>query len=347
MKIIYGVSGEGFGHSSRAREMITYLQKQGHEILVITYGQAYPVLSKLFKTLKIEGIHLKFKKEGLSLSETIKHNFPFILKNIKTSEIRDETIKKFNPDIAITDYEPTTAIISYKFNIPLISIDNQHRLTHLNLEIPREYMKDYLLAKTATSLNPPKADKYIILSFAKLKPNAKDAYIVSPMLRKLITDLKPSKHNFILVYQTKPEKTLLSILKNIRANFIVYGYDKEKRDKNLIFKKAGEHFVKDLAASKAVIATSGFSLMSESLYLKKPYFAIPLKGQFEQTLNSLFLKKAGFGEFSEDPTEEQLKQFLRNLNIYEKNLKKFKTNPKEAFHVMNKLLKKLSNHKIR
>lgn len=341
MRIIYGVSGEGFGHSSRAREMISHLIKKGHEVLVITYGQAYPILSKLFKTLKIEGIHLKFRKEGLSLSETIKHNIPGVIKNIKTGKIRDKTIKEFNPDMAITDYEPTTALIAYKFKIPLISIDNQHRLTHLKLKIPKEYTKDYLIAKTATALNPPKADYYIILSFAKIRPNAKNAKVVSPMLRRIILDSRPKKKNFILVYQTKPDKNLLSILKKIPENFIVYGYNVEKKDKNLIFKKAGEHFVRDLSSCKAVIASAGFSLMSEALYLKKPYFAIPLKGQFEQTLNALFLKRAGFGEFSENPSEKELNNFISSIKTYGKKISGYKTKSNEAFLAMDKAIKKL------
>jgi uncharacterized protein (TIGR00661 family) len=342
MRIIYGVSGEGFGHSSRAREMISHLIKEGHEVLVITYGQAYPVLSKLFKTLKIEGIRLKFKKKGLSLSKTIRHNILPMIRNIKTSKTRNKAIKEFNPDIAITDFEPTTALIAYKFKIPLISIDNQHRLTHLNLEIPKGYAKDYLLAKIATALNPPKANYYIILSFIKIKPTAKNAQVVSPMLRKIIISSKPRKNNFILVYQTKPNKSFLSVLKRIPENFVVYGYNVEKKDKNLTFKKAGEHFVKDLAACKSIIATAGFSLMSESLYLKKPYFAMPLKGQFEQMLNALFLKKAGFGDFSENPSEQNIRNFINSTKTYEKKLSKYKTNSNEAFSAMDKAIKRIS-----
>ena len=31
-KIVYGVSGEGSGHSSRAREMIKHLEQLGHTV---------------------------------------------------------------------------------------------------------------------------------------------------------------------------------------------------------------------------------------------------------------------------------------------------------------------------
>ena len=44
MRIVYGVSGEGFGHAMRAKELIRSLIMTGHEIKVITYGQAYDEL---------------------------------------------------------------------------------------------------------------------------------------------------------------------------------------------------------------------------------------------------------------------------------------------------------------
>ncbi len=36
MRVLYGVSGEGLGHSSRAEEVIRHLKKKGHEVLVMT-----------------------------------------------------------------------------------------------------------------------------------------------------------------------------------------------------------------------------------------------------------------------------------------------------------------------
>jgi uncharacterized protein (TIGR00661 family) len=343
MRIIYGVSGEGFGHSSRAKQMISHLQKKGHQILVITYGQAYPVLKKQFNTYKIGGIRLIYDKKGrLSIPNTIADNISPVLKNIKNLGKITKRAREFSPDIFITDFEPITAIVSYILQKPLISIDNQRRLTHLDISVPLKYKKDFLIAKTATAINPPRADAYIILSFAKSKPKSKKAFVVSPILRKKITKLRASSLNFILVYQTKPDKKFISLLRKIPQKFIVYGYNIKKREKNIIYKEAGEHFINDLAKAKAVIASAGFTLMSEALYLKKPYFAIPLKGQFEQTINAIFLKKAGFGDFSENPTKEQIDSFLSSINKCRARLRQYKTSPHEAMNVMDKLIKKFA-----
>jgi uncharacterized protein (TIGR00661 family) len=54
-------------------------------------------------------------------------------------------------------------------------------------------------------------------------------------------------------------------------------------------------FLEDLAGCRAVIANSGFSLISESPYLGKPYLAIPVRHQCEQVLNAYYVDKMGCG----------------------------------------------------
>ena len=125
----------------------------------------------------------------------------------------------------------------------------------------------------------------------------------------------------------------------------MYGYNIEKKDRNLEFRKTGDGFLKDLAGAKAIIASAGFTLMSEALYLKKPYFAIPLKGQFEQTLNALFLQAARYGAFSEEPTSKDIRKFLSRLNSYENKLKKHTMNAREVFAALDKVLEELKEGK--
>ena len=345
MKILYGVSGEGLGHSSRAKEIILHLRKKGHKVLIMTYGQAYPVLKSLAETIKIEGIHLHFEGDSLSLKKTINHGTKNMLTNLKNLNSIKKEINRFKPDLCITDYEPIVPIMRYWYKLPLISIDNQHRLTHVSLKIPPKYRKDFLLAKHATNLCVSRADAFIILSFAKARSLKKNVYIVSPILRKEIQKIKTTKSDNILVYQTKPNQKLIEILEKIPEKFIVYGYNTQKHEGNLHFKKTSKDFLKDLASCKAVISTAGFTLISEANYLKKPFFALPLKGQFEQTLNALFLKKANYGNYSDSPNEQQIRKFLSSIPFYEKNLQKHKTNPREAFKVIDKVLSKLQYSK--
>jgi uncharacterized protein (TIGR00661 family) len=60
-----------------------------------------------------------------------------------------------------------------------------------------------------------------------------------------------------------------------------------------VFEPMTEGFLHDLARCKGVIATAGFTLITESLHLGKPYLALPMRGQFEQELNALLLAELG------------------------------------------------------
>lgn len=339
MRILYGVSGEGFGHSSRAKRIIRHLERNGHEVLVMTYGQAYLVLKREFNVLKIEGIELFFKKgKGLSLKRTFWFNGRRLLKNLRNWGTINKRIEEFNPEICVSDMEPTVPIIRRLYKLPLISLDNQHRLTHFKIDVPKKDRKAYRIAKLFVNRCVSKADIFIILSFTKAKVKEKNVHVVDPVLREDVLKLKGKRGKKILVYLTKKDDAFLKMLGKLDGEFVVYGYDVFKKRKNLEFRKAGQRFLEDLRECRAVIASAGFTLIGEALYLKKPYFAIPLKGQFEQMCNSLFLKKAGYGEFSEDPTLEDLEGFLGRLGKYEKKLEKYKVDPFGAEKVMDKVL---------
>ena len=135
--------------------------------------------------------------------------------------------------------------------------------------------------------------------------------------------MKPEEGEHILVYQTSDSNLeLLDILKEFDEKFIVYGYHKSEKEGNLTFKPFNEdEFFEDLASARAVITNGGFTLISEALYLGKPILSIPVKKQFEQLLNAIFLKRLGYGEFHEDPDRENIEEFLSKLDVYRENIK--------------------------
>jgi len=89
----------------------------------------------------------------------------------------------------------------------------------------------------------------------------------------------------------------------------------------VLFKKPSlQEFLNDLVNAKAVIANAGFSLISEALYLGKPYLAVPVEHQFEQTFNAYYLDKMGYGAYWEELDKERVESFLFNLDVYRENL---------------------------
>jgi putative protein kinase ArgK-like GTPase of G3E family len=56
-KIVYGLSGEGSGHSSCASEIIPFLLDQGHQVKVVSYDSGYNNLKNTFDVFETEGLH--------------------------------------------------------------------------------------------------------------------------------------------------------------------------------------------------------------------------------------------------------------------------------------------------
>jgi|SRR3989344_2996136 len=344
MNIIYGVSGYGLGHSIRSKEIISHLKKEGHSVLIIAYGNSYSLLKSL-NPLKIRGIELYTDKDKFSLIKTILYNFRNVFKNLLNFKKIRNKIKEFKPDLFVTDFEPLTSLLSYSLNKPLISLDNQQILRKIPFKPSKEDRFSYLLAKIATIVCVPKADRYIVLSFIEQKSEKKDTIFIEPILREEVKKLKIKTKNKVLVYLSIHNSNLINILKEIKnEKFVIYtNMPQESRD-NLIFRKPGKDFIKDLSECKAIIATTGFNLISESSFLMKPYFGIPFKGQFEQKLNALFLKKSNLGTFSENPTKEQIISFLSNLKSYKLGIKTKREN-KDGFKNIENVIESIKSDK--
>jgi uncharacterized protein (TIGR00661 family) len=109
----------------------------------------------------------------------------------------------------------------------------------------------------------------------------------------------------------------------LEDEFIIYGFNRDETDGNLQFKTFNEDdFFQDLAQARAVISNGGFTLISEALYLGKPVLSIPVKKQFEQILNAIYLDQLGYGEFHDELEREDLEIFLSKLDIYRDNIQK-------------------------
>ncbi|MFH1522788.1 MAG: MJ1255/VC2487 family glycosyltransferase [Patescibacteria group bacterium] len=343
-RILYGVAGEGSGHSSRAKVIIEYLISKGHKVKVISYGKGYKNLNPYFDVEKIFGLHFTYKNNEIKYFQTLFNN---LLKTDKARESIDKVLKitdYFNPQIVFSDFEPISCIVANIKKLPLISIDNQHRINNTKIEYPSKYKQSYLIAKAVTDLMVFNSEACLVTSFFKAPVTNKKTYIFPPILRKEIYKLRPKIEDYILVYFTSEFENIVEILKKINMRFVVYGFNKNKESNNLIFKKSSqEGFLRDLANCHGVIANAGFTLITEALYLKKPYLALPVKGQFEQVLNAYYLEKLGYGKYWDELNKERIESFLFNLEIYQKNLRKYKKEDnKKIFKMINKLIMRYS-----
>ena len=63
-----------------------------------------------------------------------------------------------------------------------------------------------------------------------------------------------------------------------------------------------------------MIAGGGFSLISETVFLRKPMMSSPLRGQFEQLMNARYLEREGYGICAPTVDERSLERFLERLD---------------------------------
>ena len=109
-----------------------------------------------------------------------------------------------------------------------------------------------------------------------------------------------------------------------RETFVVYGYDRNETVGNLVYKPfSTTEFAEQLASARAVIATAGFTLISEALYLGKPYLAFPMQGQYEQHLNAHMLEAQGYGVEGKSVDENTLAGFLYRIPEYRSQLEDY------------------------
>jgi uncharacterized protein (TIGR00661 family) len=322
MNIVYGVSGEGLGHSFEAIEMIRLLHEHGHTVKILTFGDRACDCLKQFAPKRIAGFSLYVNARGLSFLSIIFKNmccFSFYLKNWRL--LRDE-LRRFDPDIFITSYEPFTTLASHLLRKPLISIGNQNELLHI--EKPRGVsLIEFKLAQWVTRVFTYHASHYIIKTLRKVETPHHNVYFVSPHVQDEIRRLSPTNGDHILVYLTQPNTRLINLFKSMPEKFIVYCNNKVGTEQNITYRASGPGYLLDLSGCRAIIGTTGFALIHDSIYLKKPFFGVPINRQFEQIYNASFLKESGLGEFSLNVTKKDLENFLANLELYRHRLARY------------------------
>jgi uncharacterized protein (TIGR00661 family) len=319
--ILYGVNGEGAGHSTRAKEVLTHLRKQGHTLHVASFDRGLRNLSSDFDVTEIFGFRIAYVNNRVRYKRTLARNLMTLPQAAKSANRLKDLIAAWQINLVITDFEPLTCHVAHAMGLPIVSIDNQHCLTNAEVSYPRQYRRDAAATKLVTRLMTPHADAYLVISFFTAPVKKQNTFLFPPLLRKEILEAVPTEEEHILVYVTSPAPSMAKVLSTVRGRFVAYGFGREGPEDNILYKKPSlDGFMRDLAGAKAIIANSGFSLVTEALHLGKPYLAIPVEHQFEQIFNAYWLQKTGYGTYWEDLNKERVASFLYNLPVYREKL---------------------------
>jgi uncharacterized protein (TIGR00661 family) len=323
MRILYGVVGEGMGHATRSRVILTHLQAQGHEVEIAVSGRAHAFLERVFPTMKVHriaGLNMIYEDNAVQKGRTALDFLRKLPAFAENRELFDRLDTTFDPQLVISDFETFSYLFAKGHNLPVLSIDNMQIINRCEIDVPLtpELEASFLTAKTIVKAKLPRCGAYLITTFFTPPIRKPRTQLFPPILRDAILDATRSTGEHVLVYQTSDSFTeLVPMLRRLPGTFYVYGLGRDEQLGNVTLKSFSEQgFVDDLASARAVITGGGFSLMGEAVYLGKPVLSVPLVGQFEQTLNALELSKLGYGEYHAQLEEKTVGSFLERESEY-------------------------------
>ncbi len=325
-RIVYGLSGEGSGHAMRARVVLGHLVRSGHEVKVATFDRGIAALAKEYDVTPVEGLSIAARDNRVSVLRTLAENVKRLPRGARSArELRQKLFERFDPQLVISDFEPLTAHLALRERVPLVSLDNQHFQRYVEHERVPGRSREARTTLTIVRAIVPRSQRSIVTSFLPGKLRNERTFLVPPILRPEILDARPTPGEHVLVYCTQPYASLLDDLRSLaRVPFRLYGFERAGMERNLEFKKfSAAGFLEDLAGARAVVATAGFSLLGETLHLRKPLLALPMQGQYEQELNAYLLGRSGWGRDGRGATRETLGDFLFRLPEYEAALEHY------------------------
>src|SRR6202050_1934429 len=210
--ILYGVNGEGAGHSTRAKEVLTHLRKQGHTLHVASFDRGLRNLSDQFEVTEVFGFRIAYVNNRVRYKRTLANNLLTMREAAKSVHQLRHLMSTWKIDLVITDFEPLSCHVGHRMGLPVISIDNQHCLTNAAVSYPRQYRRDAAAAKLVTRLMTPRANAYLVISFFTAPVRKRNTFLFPPLLRQEILAATPTQGDHILVYVTSPAPALAKLL---------------------------------------------------------------------------------------------------------------------------------------
>lgn len=334
MKILYGVVGEGMGHAMRSRVVLDHLTQE-HQVQVVVSGRAYDYLktraSEQLAVRKIWGYTLVYEDNEVRKWRTLKQNLKgAISKDGWPENVRAyvEIAEKFEPDVVISDFETWSYLFAQRHDLPVISVDNMqiiNRCAHPP-EILAGVEDEFRLTNAIVKAKVAGAAHYHITTFFYPPLRKERTSLHPPILRPEILAARPEAGGHLLVYQTSTSNTaLLDVLRGCGRECRIYGMRRDLKEDavegKLRFRPFGEaSFIEDLRTAAGVIASAGFTLMGEAVYLRRPMLAVPLRQQFEQVLNARYLEREGYGLAADALDAATLGRFIEGLPDFERKL---------------------------
>lgn len=303
--VVYALCGTGRGHTSRAMAVADVLRARGHRVL---FAAGAPAASDLDArdgpVIPIPALRQVVHANRVRLGETARVNWPHARHSFDIIAEAAWWLSRVRADVVVADHEPFVGRAARRVGVPVVALSRQLLLVHARLDVPRrDALGAWGTARGIAVVAPPRPDATVIPTFhdAQLR-HGSSAQLVPPVLRDDVLGQTVTGGERVLVYLNEGDgmETFVSALGRVDAPVDVFGLPAGTPAPANVTLHAPDRaaFLARLGACRAVVATAGFTLLSEALHLGKPVLAVPNRGFFEQMLNARAVVAAGRGEMA-------------------------------------------------
>ncbi len=336
MKILFIVTGIGYGDAKREHAVINEFLKRdpNTKVKIACYNKSYEYFKNKFPVIKITGYKITGKKMKFKAGKFLLRNYFLPFSWIYYTGKLKKEVKKFNPDIIISDFEPIGSALALLIGKKCVFIFGYN--PELFEEIPNKTGVTYFESKYIEKIYG--TSKHVIIPTFFPKKSRK-YHFIDPILFKKPSEL-PNKKTLMkkLNLEKAPilvmlggslfGKILAKKISNVASHlpdedFIIFGSKlRVKKRKNITYYKFKENYLEYLKVSKAVITLAGQLTLTESLAFKKPMMVFPIKNHIEQLQNAHILRNNAYIKYDLSNMRKDICNFINNLNkIKQLNIK--------------------------
>lgn len=317
LRIAFIVQGEGRGHMVQAIEMKKIFESTGHQVVGVLIGRSKRRALPAFFEMAFENKLHHFespnfitdnKDKAVRVMATILDGFLHTRTYWRSLQTIHDTLQELKPDLVFNFFDLMASFYAIRFRpeFPIIGIANQFLLLHPDFPKPKGMIKDWLgmhLLVWASSWR--NHEKWCLSPIPMRDLPSKKVVVMPPILRADVQSLpKVPTENFILSYvinngyaqellewhKRHPELTVHCFWDNPQVPPVFQPHP------NFTFHQVDAHlFLEYLNRCRGLAGTAGFQTTCEAMYLKKPFVAMAVAGQYEQAMNASFLTRIGQG----------------------------------------------------
>lgn len=317
LRIAFIVQGEGRGHMVQAIALQNIFKTAGHQVVGVLIGRSHRRKLPVFFETAFEGRLHHFESPNFITDEADKAirvmatifdgvwNARTYLKSLR--QIHD-TLEDLKPDLVFNFFDLMTSFYAVRFRpkFPIIGIANQFLLHHPDYPKPKGMLKDWLgmrlLVWASSWWNQ---EKWCLSPVPLADIRRKRLVVMPPLLREDVQTLtKTATEDFVLSYVINNgyAQELLEWHRQHPDIKVHCFWDNPKvppvyqPHPNFTFHQVdAQLFLDYLNRCRGLAGTAGFQTTCEAMFLKKPFIATAVAGQYEQAMNAYFIEQIGQG----------------------------------------------------